>query len=132
LVDMHIEKAGLGGVRDSMPSTLSGGEKQRCALLRSALNRPELLLLDEPFSALDGDNRRTLHSLVCELREEMNFTLIIVSHDPCDIRKLADRVIELSEGRVERDEPKERYFRTAKNERTELRLIRNPAKKVIV
>jgi molybdate transport system ATP-binding protein len=80
--------------------TLSGGEQQRVALARALAGQPQLLLLDEPFSALDQPTRRSLRTLVRELVDAHHLTAIIVTHDLDDIAHLADRVVLYEPGRT--------------------------------
>ncbi len=82
------------------PKELSGGQKQRVALCRALMRRPKLLLLDEPFSALDSTTRSMLHEELKKLHQEFGMTTLMVSHDPSEIYKLADAVIEIEEGKV--------------------------------
>ena len=89
-------------VRD-WPATLSGGQRQRVALARALLDWPGLLLLDEPFGALDALTRSEMHSLVLRLWHEVGFTAVIVTHDVAEALFLADRVLVLQHGRIARD-----------------------------
>lgn len=82
------------------PRHLSGGERQRVALGRALLSAPKLLLLDEPFSALDRPIRRRLTQTLQELRTEFPVPLVLVSHDPEDVRELADETWTLRDGRL--------------------------------
>lgn len=81
------------------PQHLSGGEKQRVALGRAIAAKPSVLLLDEPFSALDAATRAEMHRLVCELRTT-GLTILHVTHHQDDVRQLADQVIELANGEL--------------------------------
>lgn len=80
--------------------TLSGGEQQRVALARAMAGRPRVLLLDEPFSALDIDTRRSLRSLVRSLVDDGGLTAVLVTHDADDISALADHVVRITPGRA--------------------------------
>ena len=82
------------------PHQLSGGEQQRVALARALVGRPQLLLLDEPFSNLDPDLRVALRSEVERLQHTLHVTSILVTHDRDDATALADRVVELRKGRA--------------------------------
>ena len=84
----------------SSTSTLSGGEQQRIALARALAGRPRLLLLDEPFTALDLPTRNSLRRLIRELVDEHAITALIVTHDLEDITALADRVVMYEPGRA--------------------------------
>ncbi len=81
-------------------SQLSGGQQQRVALARTLLQNKPILLLDEPFSALDEQLRQGIQQLVFELCDEKKWTLIIVSHQPEEIRDKMDRVLEIVEGKL--------------------------------
>ncbi len=85
------------------PATLSGGQKQRVSLCRAMMNRPKLLLMDEPLSALDPSMRNKLQHEILTLHKNFGTTTIMVSHDPSEIYRLSDRVIVLSQGRVIQD-----------------------------
>ena len=87
------------------PHQLSGGEQQRVALARALVGRPRLLLLDEPFSSLDPELRVALRGEVARLRSALHLTSILVTHDRDDAGALADRVVEMRQGRAvaERD-----------------------------
>jgi molybdate transport system ATP-binding protein len=82
------------------PRHLSGGEAQRVALARALLTRPRLLLLDEPFAALDRPRRLDLSSLLRETIDSSDTTLLLVTHDERDVASLADSVHEMSAGRI--------------------------------
>jgi molybdate transport system ATP-binding protein len=98
----------LDSLKNRLPNTLSGGQKQRVALCRAMMNRPKLLLMDEPLSALDPDMRTQLQNDILKLHTEFGTTTIMVSHDPSEIYRLADRVIVLNEGKISQDAtPKE-------------------------
>ena len=81
------------------PSTLSGGEQQRVAIARAIINRPALLLADEPSGNLDTKNRDEIHSLFFRLREELGQTTIIVTHDE-GLASMADRKITMRDGKI--------------------------------
>lgn len=82
------------------PTRLSGGERQRAALARCLVRAPRLLLLDEPFSALDPETRATLWQQFNQLRRQARITTLLVSHDPAEAQILADRTLRLSAGRL--------------------------------
>ncbi|TKK84805.1 ABC transporter ATP-binding protein [Herbidospora galbida] len=88
---------------DAWPLTLSGGEAQRASLARALVREPELLLLDEPFSALDALTRITIHQLVLELWARHRPAVLLVTHDVDEALLLADRVLVLDEGRIAHD-----------------------------
>jgi molybdate transport system ATP-binding protein len=80
--------------------SLSGGQKQRVSVCRAMMNRPKLLLMDEPLSALDPSMRTKLQHEILALHKEFETTTIMVSHDPSEIYRLSNRVIVLSQGKV--------------------------------
>ena len=100
LADKLLELTELTELRKRKPSTLSGGQKQRVSLCRAMMNRPKLLLMDEPLSALDPSMRRKLQNEILALHKEFATTTIMVSHDPAEIYKLAQRVIVLENGKI--------------------------------
>jgi lipoprotein-releasing system ATP-binding protein len=81
------------------PSELSGGEKQRVAVARALVNRPQVILADEPSGSLDTQNKEELHQLFFDLRRELGQTFIIVTHDE-QLALTTDRTIRLRDGRV--------------------------------
>ena len=83
------------------PSELSGGEKQRVAVARALVNRPQVILADEPSGSLDTQNKNELHQLFFDLRRELRQTFIIVTHDET-LAATTDRTIRLRDGQVER------------------------------
>lgn len=95
LSDMHMEY-----LINQYPHEISGGEKQRTALIRVLATEPEILLLDEPFSALDDETKAISHKQVLALHSEWQIPTILVTHNQEEVVKLADKVIHLREGRV--------------------------------
>ena len=95
-----IEITELENLKDRYPLTLSGGQKQRAALARAIVRKPEILLLDEPLSALDSEMRLKLQDYILKVHRLLNLTTILVSHDISEIFKMSDRVIRLNKGRV--------------------------------
>jgi sulfonate transport system ATP-binding protein len=98
-----LAEVGLARHRDAWPATLSGGEAQRAALARALVREPQLLLLDEPFAALDALTRIRMHALVLELWRAHGPTTLIVTHDVDEAVLLADRVLVLDQGRIAAD-----------------------------
>ena len=82
------------------PATLSGGEQQRVAVARALARQPQLLLLDEPFSAVDQMNRQGLYRLLADLRRELAIPIVLVTHDLNEARMLADRLVVIDAGHV--------------------------------
>lgn len=95
-VDRLFVEYGLEKFRDKRPSELSGGMKQRAALIRTLALDPQLLLLDEPFSALDYQTRLMVSADICRLIRAAGKTMVIITHDLSEAISLADRVIVLS------------------------------------
>jgi len=95
-----LEEVGLTERADAWPLTLSGGEAQRAALARALVREPSLLLLDEPFSALDALTRIAMHRLVLRLWERHRPAVLLVTHDVDEALILADRVLVLASGRI--------------------------------
>lgn len=95
-----LELTHLSELKDRLPSTLSGGQKQRVSLCRALMNRPRLLLMDEPLSALDPTMRTQLQEDILKLHHEFGTTTIMVSHDPSEIYRLANKVFVLDQGKV--------------------------------
>jgi len=85
------------------PNTLSGGQKQRVSLCRALMNNPKLLLMDEPLSALDPNMRVKLQNEILNLHKEFNTTTIMVSHEPSEIYRLANRVLVMEQGKIIQD-----------------------------
>ena len=102
-VDELIEMMQLGALQQRLPATLSGGQKQRVALARALIRRPRLLLLDEPFSALDAETRIRLQDEILRLHRSFGLTTLIVSHDLGEVYKLSDRVLLIEHGKISRN-----------------------------
>lgn len=95
-----LKEVGLGHRLDAWPLTLSGGEAQRVALARALVREPKLLLLDEPFAALDALTRYRMHDLVLSLWRAHRPAVLLVTHDVEEAIALADRVLVLDKGRI--------------------------------
>ncbi|MES2029779.1 MAG: ABC transporter ATP-binding protein [Pseudomonadota bacterium] len=100
-----LDEVGLGGRVDDWPGTLSGGEAQRVALARALVRQPELLLLDEPFAALDALTRLRMQQLVLDLWQAHGPAVLLVTHDVDEALTLADRVLVMRDGRIVVDLP---------------------------
>jgi len=100
-----LSRVGLGGYERRLPGSLSGGERQRVALARALVRRRPILLLDEPFAALDPAMRADMAKLLAELRAETKSTMLFITHQPDDIRRLAEQVMFLEAGLILLDEP---------------------------
>ena len=109
-----IELVRLDGKSKSYPAQLSGGERQRMALARALAIEPRVLLLDEPFGALDAQVRAELRQWVKELHRQIKVTTILVTHDQDEAMEVADQLLIMHEGRIEQaGEPTELYERPA-------------------
>jgi sulfate transport system ATP-binding protein len=100
-VNELLELVHLGGWADSYPANLSGGQRQRMALARALAVEPSVLLLDEPFGALDARVREELRSWLRRLHDELHVTTVFVTHDQREAMEVSDQVVVLNEGRVE-------------------------------
>ncbi|WP_455180103.1 ABC transporter ATP-binding protein [Azospirillum melinis] len=100
-----LSEVGLAKHADAWPLTLSGGEAQRVALARGLVREPDLLLLDEPFAALDALTRLKMHDLVLDLWRTHHPAVVLVTHDVDEAILLADRVLVLSSGRIDLNLP---------------------------
>jgi sulfate/thiosulfate transport system ATP-binding protein len=96
-----LELVQLGGLADRYPAQLSGGQRQRMALARALAVEPNVLLLDEPFGALDARVRKELRAWLRRLHDEMHVTTIFVTHDQEEAMDLADQIVVMSHGRIE-------------------------------
>ena len=92
-----LERVGLGDRLDHQPGELSGGEQQRVAIARALINRPSLLLADEPTGNLDTKTSSEIIRLLMDIRSEQGMTLVVATHDS-DLAQLADRVVHLKDG----------------------------------
>jgi molybdate transport system ATP-binding protein len=90
----------IEGLLDRQVRNLSGGESQRIALGRALLSEPDLLLMDEPFAPLDAARRDRLVGMLNEIRQSWNLPMVLVSHNPADIRSLSDEVFRMDHGRI--------------------------------
>lgn len=107
-----IALCGIGPVLHKKTGTLSGGEQQRVALARQLLKGPRLLLLDEPFSNLDGAHRAGIRSLLHTLQEATGVTVVLVSHDAADLLSWADELLILQSGKIiQEGSPEEVFYR---------------------
>ena len=100
-VDEMIELVQLQGMEKRMPSQMSGGQKQRVAIARALVNRPKVLLLDEPLGALDLKLRKQMQFELKELQKKLKITFIYVTHDQEEALTMSDRIAVMNEGRIE-------------------------------
>ncbi len=100
-----LERVGLKGMESRKPAALSGGQQSRVALARVLVQGRDILLLDEPFAALGPALKAEMLDLVAELTAETGATLLMVSHDPDDARRIADQVVLVAEGEAQAPRP---------------------------
>ncbi len=100
-VEQLLELVQLSGLGDRYPSQLSGGQRQRVALARALAVEPEVLLLDEPFGALDAKVRKDLRAWLRNLHDEVHVTTVFVTHDQEEAMEVSDEVVVMNKGRVE-------------------------------
>ncbi|GAB3011222.1 sulfate/molybdate ABC transporter ATP-binding protein [Spirosoma pulveris] len=98
-----IKTTGLDAFINTKPLALSGGQRQRVALVRALVRQPKLLLLDEPFAALDAQSSEQLRQVLLDLHTRWSTTTLLVSHHEADVEALADRVVQLVQGRIQTD-----------------------------
>ncbi len=109
-----LDRVQLGGLADRKPRTLSGGQRQRVALARALVNRPQVLLLDEPLAALDLKLRRRMQVELKQIQREIGITFVFVTHDQDEALTMSDRVAVMNEGHVEQcGTPEDVYERPA-------------------
>ena len=106
----------LDGLAGRFPSQLSGGQRQRVALARALAVEPRVLLLDEPFGALDAKVRAELRQWIRQLHEELHITSVFVTHDQDEALEIADRVVVMSQGRIEQIGPPAEVYHAPKTE----------------
>jgi molybdate transport system ATP-binding protein len=100
IVNNLINIVGLEDLSDRKPESLSGGQKQRVALARALVRKPEILMLDEPLSALDITMRNSLQDYILKLHKKFNLTTILVSHDVGEVVKMADEIFMIEDGKI--------------------------------
>ncbi|SMG60661.1 sulfate/molybdate ABC transporter ATP-binding protein [Paraburkholderia susongensis] len=111
-VDYWLEALELKSVAGHHPVQLSGGQKQRVALARALVSQPRLLLLDEPFSALDIALRQRMRRELSDLQTRLDIPMVLITHDPDDVAAFGDQVVQVSDGRVREDHPFAGYARS--------------------
>ena len=112
-----IQRLGLAGLEHRLPSELSGGQQQRVALARALARNPAVLLLDEPFSAVDAPSRTSLYRELANLRNSVSTPMVLVTHDLNEARRLADRVVILDGGTTLQSGTPEQVFSRPRNAR---------------
>lgn len=98
--EVLLDVLGLRDLLKRYPSDISGGEKQRVALLRTLVTKPNVLLMDEPFSALDAELKEKLYPSFSELIKSLNIPVLIITHDNDEANILADKIIHIDKGRI--------------------------------
>jgi thiamine transport system ATP-binding protein len=110
-VEDALARVGLAGFGKRLPPTLSGGERQRVALARAFVRHRPILLLDEPFAALDPGMRAEMRTLISDLHEEEGNTILMITHHRDDVRALADSVLFLDRGRIVAHDEVDRFLK---------------------
>ncbi|WP_028981705.1 ABC transporter ATP-binding protein [Sporocytophaga myxococcoides] len=105
-----LSLTGLTALSGFRPDALSGGQKQRLALARALVRKPKLLILDEPFSAIDQETRIRLQQEILKIHKAYNLTTILVSHDLTEVLRLSDYVIEIGNGKIVRQGNTDLFF----------------------
>ena len=100
-----------------LPALLSGGQQQRVALARALARQPRLLLMDEPFSAVDQMSRRSLYGLIADLRRDLHIPIVLVTHDLNEARQLADKLVVMDAGEVLQEGTPAHIYRSPRNAR---------------
>ena len=109
-----IELTGLTGLENRFPDELSGGQRQRVAFARALAPKPELLLLDEPFAAIDAKVRKELRQWLRKMIHKVGITSIFVTHDQEEAAEVADQIIIVNEGRIEQTGPAQEIYKEPK------------------
>lgn len=110
-IEELLALVGLSDKSNAYPAQLSGGQKQRVALARALAVEPQILLLDEPFGALDAQVRKELRRWLRQLHEELKFTSVFVTHDQEEATEVADRVVVMSQGNIEQADAPNQVWR---------------------
>ncbi len=113
-----LDKVGLTNKADEYPARLSGGQKQRVAIARALALQPKILLLDEITSALDPELVEEVLSVITDLRNETNMTMLLVTHEMSFAKDFADRVLFFEQGKIIEDGPPAKIFQEPDHERT--------------
>ena len=111
-VDAALARLGLQGRETHRPAELSGGERQRVALARIFLRKKPILLLDEPFSGLGPRLRRDMLEIVRKLQQDLDLTVLMVSHDPDDLKAIASHAVFVADGTASTPQTIDRFFAT--------------------
>jgi molybdate transport system ATP-binding protein len=112
-----LDRMGIGELAQRLPHQLSGGQQQRVALARALARNPKILLLDEPFSAVDAPTRQSLYKTLAELRKDLNIPILLVTHDLREADLLADRITVIDQGVGLQTAPPQILFERPRNSR---------------
>jgi len=112
-----LDRMGIGELAQRMPNQISGGQQQRVALARALARSPKILLLDEPFSAIDAPTRQGLYKTLAELRKDLNIPILLVTHDLREADLLADRITVIDQGVGLQTAPPQVLFERPRNSR---------------
>lgn len=112
-----LKRMGISELTNRLPSQLSGGQQQRVALARALARSPKILLLDEPFSAVDAPTRQGLYKTLAELRKDLNIPILLVTHDLREADLLADRITVIDQGVGLQTAPPQVLFERPRNSR---------------
>ena len=110
IINHLIEMVELGELQHRYPLTLSGGQQQRVALARALVQKPKILMLDEPLSALEEEIRYKLQQYILTVHKEFGLTTILISHDISEVLRMSDTVIELENGKIIKQGPTNQIF----------------------
>jgi len=111
-IEYWLDALDLKSVAGNHPAQLSGGQKQRVALARALVAQPRLLLLDEPFSALDHALRERMRRELSDLQTRLDIPMLLITHDPDDVAAFGDQVVQVHDGSVRRHTPFKGYARS--------------------
>ena len=120
-----LEMVGLSDCLKKYPAQLSGGQRQRVAIVRTLAHNPEIILFDEPMSALDANIRLTLQKEIKELQKRIHTTMIYITHDVEEAYLLSDRVMVMNEGVIQQLDTPENIYKNPSNEFVESFVIRH-------
>ncbi|CAN7335738.1 ATP-binding cassette domain-containing protein [Rhizobium sp. LjRoot30] len=110
-ISAALARVGLEGFERRLPPSLSGGERQRAAFARALVRNRPILLLDEPFAALDPSLRQSMATLLLALHRDTGNTVLLVTHDPAELRRLADHAVFVTQGRIALSAPVEEFLK---------------------
>ena len=103
-----LATVGLAGRLDNKPSEMSGGEQQRVAIARALVNKPSIVMADEPTGNLDSANAQSIHQLFLDLRQRLNQTFIMITHND-ELAKMTDRTLEMRDGKIVEERQNARF-----------------------